>query len=82
VDIIAIHGLGGHPFTTWTANTHESDRKGEKPTRLWLRDFLPKDLPSARIITYEYSSSPFSSHQDLGISEAAEKLLVALESLR
>ena len=35
VDIVAVHGLGGHFEETWT----HSDSK-----QLWLRDFLPSQL--------------------------------------
>lgn len=35
VDIVAVHGLGGHFEETWT----DSDSK-----QLWLRDFLPSQL--------------------------------------
>ncbi len=33
--IIAIHGLGGDAYRTWT---HENEK-------LWLRDFLPLQIP-------------------------------------
>jgi hypothetical protein len=46
-DIIAIHGLGGTPYNTWT---HENGI-------LWLRDFVPDELPGARIYTFGYDSS-------------------------
>ena len=44
--IVAVHGLGGHPYKTWT--------EGQK---LWLRDFLPKTVPEARVFTFGYNSS-------------------------
>ena len=44
--IVAIHGLGGHPYKTWTEGRN-----------LWLRDFLPKAVPEARIFTFGYNSS-------------------------
>jgi len=46
VDIVAIHGLDGHREQSWTA----------KNNNLWLRDFLPKTLPNARIFTYGYDA--------------------------
>ena len=44
--IVAVHGLGGHPYKSWT--------EGQK---LWLRDFLPKAVPEARVFTFGYNSS-------------------------
>ncbi|MCJ1377534.1 hypothetical protein MMC17_000629 [Xylographa soralifera] len=54
LDLIAIHGLNGHPRDTWTAK----DAGGEV---FWLEDFLPKALPGARIFTYGYDSRTFFS---------------------
>ena len=43
--IVAVHGLGGNPYKTWT--------EGKS---LWLRDFLPKAVPEARVLTFGYNS--------------------------
>ena len=48
--MVAIHGLGGHHHSTWMATDDKEEDK------LWLRDFLPKDLPKACIITFAYIS--------------------------
>ena len=45
--IVAIHGLDGDRKESWTT---------ENGT-FWLRDFLPGDLPNARILTYGYDSA-------------------------
>ncbi|KAI0545822.1 hypothetical protein F4679DRAFT_559895 [Xylaria curta] len=55
VDIVCVHGLGGHREATWTAQEPETGR-----TVFWIRDFLPDELPHARIMTYGYSSQVFS----------------------
>jgi hypothetical protein len=47
VDVVAVHGLQGHAYKTWE---HENGS-------LWLRDFLPADVPSARIFTFGYEST-------------------------
>lgn len=47
VDIVAVHGLGGHSFGTWI-----SPESGA----FWLKDFLPESFPEARIFVYGYSS--------------------------
>ncbi|CCA76332.1 related to kinesin light chain, partial [Serendipita indica DSM 11827] len=51
IDIIAIHGLGGHREVTWTTDNGI----------LWLRDLLPSDLPRARILSYGYDADTQSS---------------------
>ncbi|KAH3949938.1 hypothetical protein HBI56_098910 [Parastagonospora nodorum] len=50
VDIVAVHGLNGHPLTTWTT---------EKTKKLWLKDkeLLPNNLKSARILTFGYNAA-------------------------
>ena len=49
--IVAIHGLNGHREGTWTADNGT----------LWLRDLLPLDLPTARILTYGYDADTHST---------------------
>ncbi|KAF2647177.1 hypothetical protein K491DRAFT_772574 [Lophiostoma macrostomum CBS 122681] len=47
-DIIAITGLDGHAYGSWRG-------KGNLG-RMWLRDFLSKDLPHCRTMIYGYNS--------------------------
>lgn len=49
--IVAVHGLDGHWQETWT---HQNGV-------FWLRDLLPKYLPSARIYSYGYDSRTHAS---------------------
>lgn len=62
--IVAVHGLNprnkklqDHAWDTW-----------RKPAglqgRLWLRDYLPNDLPDARIFLYEYDSAVLGSNKE------------------
>ena len=44
--IIAVHGLDGDRERTWTAENG----------KLWLKDFLPADVPRARILTYGFDA--------------------------
>ena len=69
--IVAIHGLGGDPFKTWT----EGDR-------LWLRDFVPTTLPQARIMTFGYNSGVAFTGTLSGISDFARQLLESLRRKR
>ncbi|KAK6700906.1 hypothetical protein SNK04_010842 [Fusarium graminearum] len=76
LDIVTIHGLQG--YDTWEYPTHGLGDSSE--TVFWVRDFLPKDLPSARIFTYHYLSTAFCDGQ--GITQAADKLLNKLKNLQ
>lgn len=51
--IIAVHGLNGHAFGT---SAFQHDGRGVNEV-MWLRDFLPHQLTSARIIIYGYNSA-------------------------
>lgn len=73
VDIVAIHGLNGDPYETWT---------DEETQILWLRDLLPDKVPGARIFTYGYPSQLLCSKYKATISNYAENLLGHLESRR
>jgi predicted alpha/beta-fold hydrolase len=70
--IIAVHGLGGDWEKTWT------DDNGA----LWLRDFLPSQLPSARIMSYGYNSSTAFSKAVTDINDEAAMLLDRLDGER
>jgi hypothetical protein len=50
-DIVAVHGLTGDAYSTWT---HENGQ-------LWLRDFIPKFLPDARVFSWGYNTDVFGS---------------------
>ena len=66
LDIVAIHGLGGHPRDTWM----------DKELNIaWLEDLLPEDLPNARVFTYGYNASVVSSQSIADIDDWAKILL-------
>ena len=71
LDIVAVHGLMGDPFKSWTAGG-----------KLWLRDFLPKQLPSARIFSYGYDSRVALSQSIAEVDDYARTLLDFLELVR
>ncbi|CCA76564.1 hypothetical protein PIIN_10557 [Serendipita indica DSM 11827] len=80
--IIAIHGLDGHRLYTWIAETAQSERV------MWLQEFLPSDIPHARILTYGYDadtrSSEFTStntiqRHAMGFMQAVERARKGVE---
>jgi len=71
VSIVAVHGLNpknteSHAEKTWTS---------EKTNKLWLRDFLPTKIPSARIFIFGYNSNVAFETSSAGLSEHAGNLL-------
>jgi hypothetical protein len=69
VDIVAVHGIMGSAYGTWT------DRNGN----MWLRDLIPKDFPGARVFTYGYPAEVFFT---LGTGDLEEFSRGLLEGLR
>jgi len=72
VDIIAVHGLNGDAYTTWT---HQNGI-------LWLRDLLPGLLPGSRVFTYGYPSQVVFSTSFARVQGYARQLLSSLRDLQ
>jgi protein SERAC1 len=75
IDIVAVHGLNGHFLRTWPA------RGPDWAQIYWLRDFLPKQIPNARIMSYGYNSALLFSKSVADIF-TFDQLLEALISRR
>ena len=71
--IVAVHGLGGHPYGTWTEETSG---------KMWLRDFLPSQVPYTRIMSYGYDSLVAFSKSELELGDVAADLLNRLDGER
>jgi hypothetical protein len=73
LSIIAVTGLAGHPIGSWAL----------PDSQMWLRDFIPHDIPNARVLTYGYDAR--IQGRDLPIStlaELAEEFLARLITMR
>ncbi|KAH7019650.1 hypothetical protein EDB80DRAFT_676627 [Ilyonectria destructans] len=68
VDIIAVHGLNGDAYSTWTHSSAGT---------LWLRDFLPIFLPGCRAYTYGYPSKLFCELSRGRVQEFGRGLLAS-----
>lgn len=90
--IVAIHGIGAHPFFSWQFSerisapsqdeSHDVTRKREVH---WLKDedMLPQACPDARIMTFGYESQWFGDGViKQKLSTVADGLLRALRSDR
>ncbi|TEY64682.1 hypothetical protein BOTCAL_0144g00180 [Botryotinia calthae] len=71
VDIISVPGLGSHPIGSF---------KGKDG--IWIRNFLPKDIPSARILAYKYNTSIINRNTKHSISDLAKAFLNTIRAFR
>lgn len=71
--IIAITGLAGHALGSW---------KSPGGYNVWLRDFLPDDLPECRILTYGYVSAVQHNIDQYNIKMYADEFLDAIHTFR
>ncbi|EAU30101.1 predicted protein [Aspergillus terreus NIH2624] len=72
-DIIAITGLDGHAYGSWQGRGNLG--------RMWLRDFLSKDLPQCRTMIYGYNSK-LSSHGVDTILDYGRELMEEIKKVR
>lgn len=72
VDIVAIHGITGGAFTTFTTP------KGV----FWLQEFLPSDLPGSRIFSFGYDAGVFFTKGEGTLNTFARALLENLRMRR
>lgn len=78
IDVVAVHGLNENSLTAWT---------NAKTKQNWLQHLLPKDLPAARILTFDYhkESSARSFFDESGLASVervAQTLVQNLNSYR
>lgn len=78
IDIVALHGLNGHWEKTWQSDKSTSKGGGA----MWLRDFLPQQIPHARIMSFGYDSVLLFSKSTSDVGTFAEQLLESLLSMR
>lgn len=71
--IVAVHGLGGDAFATWTH---------PKSKAFWLKDFLPQQIPDARIMTFGYNADAAFGQSTAEILDHAKSLLASLMDKR
>ncbi|KAJ5958667.1 uncharacterized protein N7479_005817 [Penicillium vulpinum] len=73
VDIIAVHGLGGHRENSWTAANGVN----------WLHGLLPGDMPNIRVLSWGYSLATVkNSHETMSEQKISEQLVRDLWELR
>ncbi|MCJ1303205.1 hypothetical protein MMC08_006013 [Hypocenomyce scalaris] len=73
VDIVAVHGLSGDLTKTWTHPTTKA---------FWLQDFLPQDVPAARVMTFGYNADAAFGNTAADIADHALSMLSSLVDKR
>ena len=72
VDVLAVPGLGGHPYGSFVD-------KGDG--HMWLSESLPRDMPTARVMIYGYESGLQDSNSFAGLDDLVSSLRAALRRL-
>jgi len=79
LSVVAVHGLDTQSPTTWEAYADKRDQNGHRVN--WLKDdfMLPKQVPNARILTYDWNANTFSGAAVDDLFGHAKTLLRELE---
>jgi hypothetical protein len=70
---VAVHGLGGDAINTWTH---------PKSKTFWLNDFLPQQIPDARVMTFGYNAAAAFGRSTAEVIDRAKSLLSSLVDKR
>lgn len=71
--IVAVHGLNGDSKNTWTSRQINA---------FWLKEFLPLDVPHARVMTLGYNAHAAFGNTTADIIDHAKSLLSSLVDKR
>jgi len=71
--VIAVPGLGCHALGSW---------KSPKSDDVWLRDFLPKDVPNIRVLLYGYDTTLADSRSKQSIEDLGAAFLEQIIAFR
>lgn len=71
--VIAVPGLASHAVGSW---------KASKNNDVWLRDWLPKDVPHIRVLLYGYDTTLLKNDSKSSIEDLGRAFLESLETFR
>jgi hypothetical protein len=81
ISIVAVHGLK-HPPTNRSIQSHGAFTTWRSDQRSWLKRWLPKRIPTARIFIYGYPSIRVFEDNDMDFRSHGDDLLTLLSSER
>jgi hypothetical protein len=70
--VIAVPGLGSHAIGAWKSNNYD----------VWLRDFLPTDVPNIRVLLYGYDTTLLKSNSKKSIEDMGRIFLEDIKAFR
>ena len=73
VDLIAVPGLGSHALGSF---------KSSGGFEVWLRDFLPRDIPSIRVLLYGYDTTLAGNESKSSIHDLSKSFLESVRAFR
>jgi hypothetical protein len=68
-----VPGLGSHAIGAF---------KAKDGNNVWLRDFLPKDIPTARVLVYGYDTTITEGDVKYSITDLAMSFLDSVRAFR
>lgn len=71
--MVAVTGLVGHAFGSW---------RSRETAQMWLKDFLPKDIPNIRVMSYGYNSNLIDDTVDENFQEYRQSFVHRLLDAR
>ncbi|PMB65157.1 Kinase D-interacting substrate [Beauveria bassiana] len=72
-DVLAVHGLGGsHPYGSFVSR---------ETGHMWLKDDLPRVIPSARIIIYGYDTKLAKNNDCVQVDDLGSSLFLEMVNL-
>jgi hypothetical protein len=85
--IVAVHGLGSNPHTTWLPRSEDGSSQINPTTKpMWLRDILPQDLQSrgfrVRVLAFNHNTRWKVNALSKSLQDYAEDLLRKLDYKR
>lgn len=71
--VIAVPGLGGHAIGSW---------KSPSDNDVWLRDYLPNDVPNIRVLLYGYDAPLLRNDSKDSIEDLGKRFLESIKAFR